>query len=74
MNAVADAGISLKLICALGDITSKVSDPKIRSDRGRQLLASCAGKMEEGDLDRLRRPLAFLEAGFALENKVGELR
>jgi len=73
--AVADAGVSLRLMRALGDIASTVIDPGTRDiliERGRQLLAGCAGKLQEGDLERLRRRLSRLEAGFALEDKVGE--
>jgi uncharacterized membrane protein len=73
--AVADAGVSLRLMRALGDIASAVIDPKIKRtliDRGRQLLAGCTGKLQEGDLERLRRRLSLLEAGFALEDEVGE--
>jgi len=73
--AVADAGVSLRLMRALGDIASTVAEPPIRRvliERGRQLLAGCGGKIQEGDLERLRRRLAALEAGFAHEDKVGE--
>ena len=72
--AVADAGVSLRLMRALGDIASTVSEPQIREiliERGRQLLAGCTGKLQEGDLVRLRKRLSLLEAGVALEDKIG---
>jgi uncharacterized membrane protein len=72
--AVADAGVSLRLMRALGDIASTVSEPQIRKiliERGRQLLAGCTGKLQEGDLVRLRKRLSLLEAGVALEDKIG---
>jgi uncharacterized membrane protein len=73
--AVADAGVSLRLMRALGDIASTVDDRAIRKvliERGCQLLAGCTGKIQEGDLERLRKRLALLEAGVAIEDKVGE--
>ena len=72
--AVADAGVSLRLMRALGDIASTVNEPQIRKiliERGRQLLAGCTGKLQEGDLERLRKRLSLLEAGFAHEDKIG---
>ena len=72
--AVADAGVSLRLMRALGDIASTVGEPQIREiliERGRQLLAGCTGKLQEGDLVRLRKRLSLLEAGFAQEDKIG---
>ena len=73
--AVADAGVSLRLMRALGDIASTVIDPAIRRilmERGRQLLAGCMENLQEGDLERLRKRLSLLESGFALEDKVGD--
>jgi uncharacterized membrane protein len=64
--AVADAGVSLRLMPVLEDIASTLSDPKIRGipiEPGRRLLVSYAGKIQEGDLDRLRWPLELLDAG-----------
>ena len=72
--AVADAGVSLRLMRALGDITNTVADPSIRKilhERGRQLLADCTGKIQESDLQRLRRRLSLLEAGLVIEDKIG---
>lgn len=56
--AVADAGVSLRLMRALGDIASTTGDPKIHEllvQHGRQLLAGCEGKLHEEDIERLRR-------------------
>ncbi|MBM3641589.1 MAG: DUF2254 domain-containing protein, partial [Alphaproteobacteria bacterium] len=71
--AAADAAVSLRLMRALGDIASTVSDPALRealAERGRRLLAGCAGRIEENDLQRLRRRLFLLEAGVAQEDAV----
>ena len=71
--AAADAAVSLRLMRALGDIASTVSDPALRealAERGRRLLAGCEGRIEENDLQRLRRRLFLLEAGVAQEDVV----
>lgn len=64
--AVADAAVSLRLMRALGDIAGTTSDPSVRKvlvARGRDLYAGCAGKLQNGDLARLRKRLSALEAG-----------
>ncbi len=74
--AVADAAVSLRLMRALGDIASTTSDPAIRevlAQRGRQLLAGCEGRLQQGDIGRLRRRLSLLEAGVATEDSVSSL-
>lgn len=71
--AAADAAVSLRLMRAFGDIATTVSDPalhKILAERGRRVLAGCEGKIEDGDLQRLRRRLSLLEAGVAEEDAV----
>jgi uncharacterized membrane protein len=71
--AAADAAVSLRLMRALGDIASTVSDPTLReclAERGRRVLAGCVGKIEEGDLQRLRGRLSLLEAGVAHDDAV----
>jgi len=71
--AVADAAVSLRLMRALGDIASTTVDPAIRevlAARGRSLLAECESKLENGDMERLRRRLSLLEAGLAQEDAV----
>jgi uncharacterized membrane protein len=71
--AAADAAVSLRLMRALGDIASTVSDPTLHeclAERGRRVLAGCLGKIEEGDLQRLRRRLSLLEAGVAHDDAV----
>ena len=71
--AVADAAVSLRLMRALADIASTATDPavhEILTERGRRLLTGCTGKIEEGDLERLRRRFSLLEAGLALEDAV----
>ncbi len=72
--AVADAAVSLRLMRALGDITSAVTDPNLRDAlvaRGRRLFAGCQGRIQSDDLARLRRRLTLLEAGQALSDKAG---
>ena len=66
--SVSDAAVSLRLIRALGDISSTTSDPVIRRrllDRGKRVIESCAGQIQEFDLVRLRARLARLESGLA---------
>ncbi|ARN79878.1 DUF2254 domain-containing protein [Methylocystis bryophila] len=73
--AVADAGVSLRLMRALGDIAGTVIDPAIRRiliERGRQLLSGCTGKLHAGDLERLSRRLSLLESGHAVANEPGD--
>jgi uncharacterized membrane protein len=63
--AVADAGVSLRLMRALGDIASTTGDPKVRvllTQRGRQLLAGCEGKLHREDIERLRRRFSHFES------------
>jgi uncharacterized membrane protein len=70
-HSVADAAVSLRLMRALGDIASTVSEPAIRLrllDRGKQVIAGCAGHLQEGDLVRLRQRLPLLESGIAIED------
>lgn len=74
--AVADAAVSLRLMRALGDISNTATDPAIRRmlmKRGQRLLEGCTGKLQEGDLVRLRRRLQLLEAGLPQEDTVGGL-
>ncbi len=62
--AVADAAVSLRLMRALGDITSTVSEPLIRRallDRDRTVVEGCTGQLQNGDLERLRHRLELLE-------------
>jgi len=37
-------------------------------DRGKQVIAGCAGHLQEGDLVRLRQRLPLLESGIAIED------
>jgi uncharacterized membrane protein len=69
--SVADAAVSLRLMRALGDIASTVDAPAIRRrllDRGKRLIAGCAGHLQEDDLERLRQRLSLLETGIAGED------
>jgi uncharacterized membrane protein len=58
--ATGDAAVSLRLMRALGDIASTVSDPAIRLlllERGKRLIEGCEGRLEKDDLERLGRRL-----------------
>ncbi len=69
--ATADAAVSLRLMRALADIASTIDEPAIRRDlldRGKRLIAGCAERLQAEDLERLRRRLALLEAGIAMED------
>ena len=66
--SVSDAAVSLRLMRALGDISSTTGDPAIRRrllDRGKRVIDGCAGQIQEFDLARLRARLARLESGLA---------
>jgi uncharacterized membrane protein len=74
--SVADAAVSLRLMRALGDIASTIDEPAIRRqllDRGKRLIAGCAGRLQEDDLDRLQQRSLQLEhpanAASALEKR-----
>ena len=59
-----DAAVSLRLLRALGDIAWTTPDAafrKLLAERGRRVLAGCAGKIGEEDLSRMRSRLAALE-------------
>jgi uncharacterized membrane protein len=63
--AVADAAVSLRLMRALGDIASTTTDAAIRTrliERGKRVVDGCAGRLEEFDMERLRRRLSRLES------------
>ena len=63
--AVADAAVSLRLMRALGDISSASPNPAARRqllERGKQILDGCASRLEPFDLNRLRERYARLEA------------
>jgi uncharacterized membrane protein len=64
--SVSDAAVSLRLVRALGDISSTTSDPAIRRrlfERGKRVLDGCAGQIQEFDLERLQARLARLALG-----------
>ena len=70
--SVADAAVSLRLMRALGDISVAAADPAIRLrllERGKRLVAGCAGRLEDFDVARLRRRLARLEAGLEEDSR-----
>jgi len=73
--AVADAAVSLRLMRALADIASTVTDPNLHADlaaRGRRLFAGCEGRIQSDDLERLSRRLAALESGQAWKDAASE--
>ncbi len=62
MYAKSDAAVSLRLLRALGDIAATTQDPEYRrtlAQRGRQVVAGCAEKLGDEDLQSL---LTRLEA------------
>jgi uncharacterized membrane protein len=64
--SVGDAAVSLRLMRALDDIASTTEAPDIRRtllDRGRKLFDGCTGRLQDGDLVRLRQRLSLLEIG-----------
>jgi uncharacterized membrane protein len=59
-----DVAVSLRMLRALGDIATAVSDPAAKqrlAERGRRIVAGCAEKLDEGELPELRLRLAALE-------------
>ena len=63
--AVADAAVSLRLMRALGDISSASLNPAARRqllERGKRIMSGCADRLEPFDLDRLRQRYQRLEA------------
>jgi len=67
--AVADAAVSLRLMRVFGDIAGTVPEPAVRAallERGKRLIAGCTGKLQEDDIERLRRRLSVLEAHAAM--------
>jgi uncharacterized membrane protein len=70
--AVADAAVSLRLMRALGDLASTISEPMLRRrliDRGRRILAGCSGRLQEDDFQRLQGRLSILKTGMAEEEE-----
>jgi uncharacterized membrane protein len=62
--SISDAAVSLRLMRALGDISSTTLDPTVRQrllERGKRVIDGCAGQIQEFDLIRLRARLARLE-------------
>ncbi|WP_026606153.1 DUF2254 domain-containing protein [Methylocapsa acidiphila] len=69
--SVADAAVSLRLMRALCDIASVVEETNIRRqllERGERLIAGCAQRLLNDDLERLRQRLALLESGLVAED------
>jgi uncharacterized membrane protein len=68
--AAADAAVSLRLMRALGDIASTITDAELRNslvERGRSVVEGCTGRLEDGDLRRLLGRFALLESCVAEE-------
>jgi uncharacterized membrane protein len=65
LYAKADMAVNLRMLRALGDIASTVSDKSmltVLAERGRQIVAGCIGKFEEDELKEMYSRLAALEA------------
>jgi uncharacterized membrane protein len=59
-----DVAVSLRMLRALDDVATTVSDPVAKQklvDRARRIVAGCAEKLDEGELCELRQRLATLE-------------
>jgi uncharacterized membrane protein len=68
--STADAGVSLRLMRALGDIASTVREPALRRElvaRGERVVEGCTGRLQEDDLRRLKARFQDLRAGVAEE-------
>jgi len=60
----ADIAVSLRLLRALADIATTIPDPSVReclAERGRQIVAGCAGELAEEEVRKLRQRLSTLE-------------
>ncbi len=71
--AESDAAVSLRLIRALSDMRVAVDDPEIAArlvERGRKIVAACAGQVQADDLDRLSLRLRRLEGGAFSQDSV----
>ena len=67
-DSISDAAVSLRLMRALGDISSATSDAAVRKrlfERGTRVIDGCAGRIQEFDLARLRARLQRLEAALS---------
>ncbi|MBC7807146.1 MAG: DUF2254 domain-containing protein, partial [Akkermansiaceae bacterium] len=65
LYAKTDVAVSLRLLRALGDITGTTTVPEFRQtllDRGRRIVAGCAEKLGDDEMNELRARLASLEA------------
>ena len=64
MYSKSDAAVSLRLLRALGDIAATTPDPEYRRtlvERGRRIVAGCAGKLDGEELQALRLRLDSLQ-------------
>jgi uncharacterized membrane protein len=62
--ARADLAVSLRMLRALGDIATTLSDPAAQqtlAERGRRIAAGCTENFNEDELGELRRRLSALE-------------
>ncbi|MGO9675193.1 MAG: DUF2254 domain-containing protein [Methylocella sp.] len=63
--SASDVAVSLRLLRALNDLAATIDDERMRENlalRGRRVVASCATRLDPGDLKRLKDRLAPLEA------------
>jgi uncharacterized membrane protein len=64
LYARGDIAVSLRMLRALGDIAGTIPDPAVQkglAERGRRIVAGCAGTFHEDELGELRLRLATLE-------------
>ncbi|MBC8137214.1 MAG: DUF2254 domain-containing protein [Fibrella sp.] len=65
LYAKTDVAVSLRMLRALSDITGTTTVPEFRQtllDRGRRIVAGCAEKLGDDEMNELRARLASLEA------------
>jgi uncharacterized membrane protein len=64
LYARGDLAVSLRMLRALGDVARTVPEPAVQrrlAERGRRIVAGCAGKFDEEELGEVRRRMAALE-------------
>jgi len=73
--AVADIGVSLRLMRAFNDIASATQQPDLRSkllERARRVVTGCAGHLTQDELVKLQQRLAALETIIEVECRMSE--
>ena len=64
LYATGDVAVSLRMLRALGDLATTIPERAVRmtlAERGRQVVAGCAGRLAEEEIGKLRVRLSTLE-------------